>query len=381
MRYLHDTISRLGAMRRMVQASSPEAITGRLEPLTGFGSNPGNLAAKCHLPDDLKANAPLVVVLHGCTQTADVYDHGSGWSTLADEHGFAVLYPEQRRSNNTNLCFNWYSAGDAKRGRGETLSIHQMIIAMISNHRLDPEKVFVTGLSAGGAMTSVMLAAYPEVFAGGSIIAGLPFGSANSVPAAFERMRGNGGGDEHQLTQLVVGASKHKGPWPTVSVWHGSSDRIVVPANGDAIVDQWRGIHGVGNAPARIERVAGHIRKVWTDAGGRDVIEQHEIRGMGHGVPIDTRGDEACGAAGAHMLQSDICSTSSIANFWGLTAGTAASSAGQRAELLEQSAPATDRLPPERLPPKPVQQAHSHVAPSPITKVIEDALRAAGLMR
>ena len=193
-------------------------------------------------------------------------------------------------------------------------------------------------------MTSVMLAAYPEVFAGGSIIAGLPFGSANSVPDAFERMRGNGGGDEHQLTQLVVGASKHKGPWPTVSVWHGSSDRIVVPANGDAIVDQWRGIHGVSHAPAKVEIVAGHTRKVWTDAGGRDVIEQHEIGGMGHGVPIDTRGDEACGAAGAHMLESDICSTSSIARFWGLTGGTAARSAVQRAEPSAEKAPATDRL-------------------------------------
>ncbi|MGI8931918.1 MAG: extracellular catalytic domain type 1 short-chain-length polyhydroxyalkanoate depolymerase [Sphingomicrobium sp.] len=381
MRRLHDTISRLGAMRRMTQAMGPEARASRLDTFSNFGSNPGRLAARFYLPAALKANAPLVVVLHGCTQTADVYDQGSGWSTLANQHGFAVLYPEQRRANNSNLCFNWYSAADTQRGRGEALSIRQMVAAMVIKHRLDPSRVFITGLSAGGAMTSVMLAVYPEVFAGGSIIAGLPFGSANSVPEAFERMRGNNAADKNRLSELVATASQHRGPWPTISVWHGSSDRIVVPANADAIVEQWRGAHGVGMTAATRETIAGHTRKVWTDASGREVIEQYVIGGMGHGVPIDTRADAACGTAGAHMLEAEICSTRRIAQFWGVAGRTGARTVAQPAAVGEEKARATKRVAARRERANSAHKPRQRAAASHITKVIEDALRAAGLMR
>jgi poly(hydroxyalkanoate) depolymerase family esterase len=95
--------------------------------------------------------------------------------------GFALLLPEQQRTNNPNGCFNWFQTGDIERGHGEALSIRQMVSKMVSDHGIDPARVFVTGLSAGGAMTSVMLATYPEVFAGGAIIAGLPYGAANNV--------------------------------------------------------------------------------------------------------------------------------------------------------------------------------------------------------
>src|SRR5918998_828227 len=98
-------------------------------------------------------------------QTAAGYDHGAGWSMLADRYGFVLLFPEQRQANNQRLCFNWYQSGDIERGRGEPLSIRQMIERMVRDHNVDPRRVFVTGLSAGGAMTSVMLATYPELFA------------------------------------------------------------------------------------------------------------------------------------------------------------------------------------------------------------------------
>ena len=101
-------------------------------------------------------------MLHGCTQTAADYDQGSGWSQLADRHGFVLLYPEQNRANNANLCFNWFEPGDIARGKGEALSIRQMIGAVAVAHGMDRDRVFVTGLSAGGAMASVMLATYPE---------------------------------------------------------------------------------------------------------------------------------------------------------------------------------------------------------------------------
>jgi poly(hydroxyalkanoate) depolymerase family esterase len=149
-----------------------------------FWSQP-RLRMFTYLPSDITAQRPLLVVLHGCTQNAESYDRGAGWSTLADRFGFALLLPEQPRSNNPNGCFNWFQTGDIERGHDEPLSIRQMVAKMVSDHAIDPARVFVTGLSAGGAMTSVMLATYPDVFAGGAIIAGLPYGAANNVQQAF----------------------------------------------------------------------------------------------------------------------------------------------------------------------------------------------------
>jgi poly(hydroxyalkanoate) depolymerase family esterase len=235
--------------------------SGRLEAMTGFGSNPGDLVANCYFPPNLAPGAPLVVVLHGCTQNAAAYDQGSGWSQLADRFGFALLFPEQSRSNNHNLCFNWFSSGDIRRGQGEAASIAQMVRHMVGSHGLDPARVFINGLSAGGAMTAAMLATYPELFAGGAIIAGLPYGVADNVPQALERMRGQGMPSRRALANKIANASDHKGPWPTLSVWHGTADGTVVPANAAIIVDQWKGPYrahcGWGGRPRR-----------WTPAHG-----------------------------------------------------------------------------------------------------------------
>ncbi|WP_404339217.1 alpha/beta hydrolase family esterase [Sphingomonas sp. MMS12-HWE2-04] len=355
MRNLNDTITRLSALRGRIDGASGAVGTDRLVDLLTFGSNPGALRGRCHLPEGLGANAPLVVVLHGCTQDAGGYDHGSGWSHLADEQGFAVLFPEQQRANNANLCFNWFNAEDTRRGSGEPESIRQMIVAMIAKHRLDPARVYVTGLSAGGAMTSVMLATYPELFAGGAIIAGLPYGTARSVPEAFDRMRAHGGPDAAALGGLVAAASDHQGPWPRISVWHGDGDRTVSSANAALVVEQWRGLHGVAKAPDRTESVDGHPRSVWRNAQGRDVIEEYRIAGLGHGTPLSTFGDDACGNAAPYMLEAGISSTRHIARFWGISDAVAR--------------PATK------------SQAEPAQAPHGVTRVIEDALRAAGLMR
>ncbi|MEO6341367.1 MAG: PHB depolymerase family esterase, partial [Caulobacteraceae bacterium] len=154
---------------------------GKLRQVADFGVNPGGLAMFTHVPETLPANAPLVVVLHGCGQSAAAYDRGAGWSTLADRFGFVVLAPEQNRTKHLNGCFNWFLPGDTTRGGGEAASIRQMVAHAVATHGLDPQRVYVTGLSAGGGMTSAMLAAYPEVFAGGAIIAGLPYGAASTV--------------------------------------------------------------------------------------------------------------------------------------------------------------------------------------------------------
>ncbi|WP_243444682.1 extracellular catalytic domain type 1 short-chain-length polyhydroxyalkanoate depolymerase [Sphingosinicella humi] len=166
---LAKTLARLKRGRAAFAFAHPvspveEVNSGGLRELAGF-RNPGNLRSLFYVPEALEAQAPLLVVLHGCTQSARSYDRGAGWSRLADRHGFALLYPEQKRENNPNLCFNWYQRGDTTRGSGEAASIAGMIEAMKSRFPIDGERVFVTGLSAGGAMTSVMLATYPELFA------------------------------------------------------------------------------------------------------------------------------------------------------------------------------------------------------------------------
>lgn len=372
MRSISDTMRRMAAFRATAPGVrvDPPAITPHrtLETLEGFGTNPGALLAKYHVPAGLPAQAPLVVVLHGCTQNAAGYDQGAGWSALADRAGFAVLFPEQKRANNPNLCFNWFMPEDTKRGGGEAMSIREMIEAMIVAHDLDRARVYITGLSAGGAMTAVMLATYPELFAGGAIIAGLPFGSARSVPEAFDRMRGHGGPDDATLAALVKRASNgHDGPWPTVSIWHGTADQTVTFANMDRIAAQWHGIHGTGAAPDRTETSGRHTYTAWHGEGGRVAIELHEIDGMGHGTPIDPAGPDGLGRAAPHMLDVGVSSTAMIARSWGLV------------DAAEAKAAARSQRP-VASPRRPIRATAAPHAGG-VQKVIEDALRAAGLMR
>lgn len=290
----------------------------RLHDLTQFGSNPGHLGARQYLPKNLGASAPLVIVLHGGSQSAHDYDLGSGWSRLADKYGFALLFPEQRRANNIASCFNWYEGRDNTRSSGEALSIRQMIEKIVTCEGLDRTKVFVTGLSAGGAMAAVMMATYPEVFAGGAMIAGLPYGCAAGVLQAMDRMHGLGGPSAHQLEAKVRAASKHGGPWPRLSLWHGTADRTVAPSNVDSILGQWCLLHGVRPHEARTELVDGYPRRVWCEFGGREVIESYSVTGMDHGTPLETTGIDGIGESGSHMLDVHISSTLRIARFWGI---------------------------------------------------------------
>jgi poly(hydroxyalkanoate) depolymerase family esterase len=288
----------------------------------GFGTNPGDLRMFSYAPDSLQPAPALVVVLHGCGQTATGYDLGAGWSTLAKHYGFALLMPEQPPSNNANGCFNWFSPQDSKRGRGEASSIRQMIARMLSDHRIDKHRVFVTGLSAGGAMTSVMLATYPEVFAGGAIIAGLPYGVASNVREALNGMFQSPARPARELGDLVRNASKHRGSWPKVSVWHGSADRTVNPANADEIVKQWLDVHQLPSAPMSEGIVDGYPRQIWWNADGETVVESYTITDMAHGTPLGTaENDQRYGTQGAFLIEAGISSSYHIAHFFGLTAG------------------------------------------------------------
>ncbi len=306
----------------MIIAALPRSPSSRtpvsLSELKDFGSNPGCLRAKFHVPDGLGAGTPLVVALHGSQQSADDYANGAGWSHFADQHGFALLLPEQRRSNNPLLSFNWFGERDNRRSHGEALSIREMIATLVDLHGLDANNVFITGLSAGGAMAVVMMATYPEVFSGGAVIAGLPYGCANGAFQAIDRMHGLGGRTEASMEAMIRGASAYDGPWPTLSLWHGSADQTVSVDNVEAILGQWRALHGLSFEPTTNDLVDGYPRRVWNGSDGRELVEAFSITGMGHGTPIETIGEDGAGVRGAFMLDAHISSTRHIARFWGL---------------------------------------------------------------
>lgn len=370
----------------------------RLADVAAFGANPGALGMLAYAPPGLKPGAPLVVVLHGCTQDAAGYDSNAGWTALADEAGFAVLYPEQKRSNNAQGCFNWFLPADSARGLGESRSIREMIATMVKRHRIDERRIFVTGLSAGGAMAAALLADYPDVFAGGAVIAGLPCGAAASMGEAFEAMARPRERTGAELGDLVRAGSRHKGPWPTISIWHGGADRTVTPKNADALVRQWLNVHGAPEKGFREEAGDGFKRRVWQKAG-RDVVELHLIDGMGHGTPLDGRMGER---SGPFMLDVGLSSTRRIAAFWGVSgdldvkaatveiAKAPAESAAapmkalaMRPKPAPRPQPAQGRAQPraERPDPAASPAAGASRKSLDVGAVINRALKAAGLMR
>jgi poly(hydroxyalkanoate) depolymerase family esterase len=317
-----DFLSRLpkpGDSRIDRSGSRSDPANGLVE-MRGFGSNPGNLRMFACVPARLQRPRALVVVLHGCAQSAASYDLGSGWSTLAKHYGFAVMLPQQEPVNNASGCFNWSKPDDIARGRGEACSIRQMVARMVHDHGIDSRCVFVTGMSAGGAMASVMLATYPEVFAGGAIIAGLPFGIATNLREAMNAMHYPPLRPAAVLGDLVRNASRHRGAFPKVSVWHGSADRIVNPTNAGEIVKQWLDVHHLPDVPMSECIVDGYPRKVWWNTDGDTLVESYEITDMGHGTPLGRAEDErSYGEPGGYMLDAGISSSHHIAKFFRLT--------------------------------------------------------------
>jgi poly(hydroxyalkanoate) depolymerase family esterase len=347
---LRQSIADLHARRQRfaeLLAAARRGATGTRAPATrplpdvaAFGSNPGDLGMRIYAAQRLAPSPALIVALHGCGQTVEEYARGTGWPTFADRHGCVVVFPEQRPQNNASHCFSWFQAGDIARDRGEALSIRQMVEHAAVRFGVDPRRVFATGLSAGGAMVSAMLATYPDVFAGGAVLAGLPYGCAASAKDAFAAMFTERALSGPALGDRVRAASKHRGPWPKISVWHGSSDPIVKPCNGEDIIRQWADLHGLSPRPSREERIAGHTRRLWLGADGSPRIEAFTIAGMAHAVPLAcSAGADAYGAVGPFFLDVGICSTRRIAQFWGLEP-----QAGSERQTAAEAVPASAQL-------------------------------------
>lgn len=233
------------AQSQLVQTLAPD--TSSIARIEDFGSNPGRLAMFVHAPPHLAARPPLVVLLHGCGQSAHALARDGGWLALADRCGFPLVLPEQSEENNRGRCFQWFRPAQVGRGLGEAASIRQMVVAAAAHFAIDPRRIYVAGLSAGGATAAALLAAYPDVFAAGAVVAGLPVGAATGTAQALARMADAGNASPAALAERVRSAAPvgYAGPWPRLIVWHGLADRVVDPANGRLLAQQWAALHGL----------------------------------------------------------------------------------------------------------------------------------------
>ena len=242
-----------------------------------------------YVPQGLPQGAPLVVALHGCTQTANDYYTHSGWSQFADQWGFAVVFPQTSSTNNSLSCFSWFDSTKDTRGKGEAASVAQMVSYAESHYGSDSHRVYVTGLSAGAGMTADLLADYPDVFAGGAIDSGLPAQCATTQTAASSCQTSNQNFTPAQWGDKVRNSDPgYTGPWPRVAIWQGSADYTVYPVNATELRDQWTNVWGISqtasstqNAERRHDGIG--LQRQQREARGRDVLDQRDGTRSGRG--------------------------------------------------------------------------------------------------
>jgi poly(hydroxyalkanoate) depolymerase family esterase len=303
---------------------------------TGFGSNPGNLRMFTYVPAALPQGAPLVVLLHGCKQRAASFARDSGFLALAEHQKFALLLPEQKGlpsylfdvyvfpwvltwfdANNQNACFNWFEPDNTTRDKGETQSIRQMMDFMIERHALDRSRVYVAGLSAGGAMTAALLAAYPERFAGGAIVAGVPYGCADTVRTALRCMAPGIDRTPAEWAGRVRDAAPARTNFPPLSIWQGQDDSRVAPRNRRELVEQWTAVRGIPAIPFETLH-SGHLTRERYSDGTTTLVESVLVERLGHAFPIQGDGPLPCGQPGDFAVEAGVCAAAEILRFWGL---------------------------------------------------------------
>jgi poly(hydroxyalkanoate) depolymerase family esterase len=295
------------------QVAPPEA--GRLLEFEGFGDNPGRLRMLAYVP--AKADGgPLVVVLHGCGQDAAQFAADSGWIECADRLHIPLLLPQQAEANNASRCFQWFHPPDTERDKGEAGSIAAMTRAAIGRFRTDPGRVFIVGLSAGGAMAVAMLAAYPDLFAAGASVAGLPVGAARTSLQAILRMASAGPVQSPDAWAGHVRAAAppgFAGSWPRLSIWQGQADTTVAPDNATLLATQWRALHRL-DTRAMVEQVRNGItHRIWPD-GKQRLVELWTLPHLPHAYPAGTR----LVTPGHFVEQAPVDATAAIARFFGL---------------------------------------------------------------
>ena len=231
----------------------------------------GTREYKLYMPPESAGQAlPLIVMLHGCTQNPDDFAAGTGMNEAALQRGFYVLYPAQTQHANASRCWNWFKHNHQKRGRGEPAILAGMTRDVMSRYPIDPQRVYVAGLSAGGAMAAILGDAYPDLFAAVGVHSGLPTGSATNVQGALSVMK----------TGAAVPARSTASP-PTI-VFHGDQDATVHPANGEQVVAASAGASQPERHRARSDNGRDYTRRIYKEAGGRVVAEHWAVHGAGH---------------------------------------------------------------------------------------------------
>lgn len=291
-----------------------------------FGTNPGNLKMYAYAPksrDTTKA-LPLVVVLHGCTQTAHICAKQTGWNALSERHGFYVVYPEQIILNNIENCFNWFKEKDQERGKGEPESIKQMIDYMQVHYKINTSKIYVIGMSAGGAMSTVMISVYPELFDKGGVMAGGPYKASTSVVGSAKVMFGTKIKSPENWSQLIKNQNpNYTGSYPELVIFHGNHDLVVNVNNAKQLIKQWTHLNNTDEIPdettAWFDGNPEVELNIYHKRNKQSLIYYYKIKDLGHSVPLDTG---ACPRQGGHIdlfsTQKKFFSTYWAADFFGL---------------------------------------------------------------
>ena len=259
-----------------------------------FSNQAGSRTYKVYVPAR-ESDAPraMVVMLHGCTQSADDFAAGTQMNRLADEHGFLVVYPEQAAQANASKCWNWFKPQDQLRGAGEPSLIAGIVGEVARRHGADPRRIYVAGLSAGAAMAVVLGETYPELFAGVGAHSGLPYGSAHDIPSAMAAMKGGRSGMPGlKNVPGAAGSPRRKAAQAVpVIVFHGDRDHTVQSTNGAHIVQQAQDAHGAqaGDTAWRARTESGiatggrrFSRTVHAGPDGQTRIESWTLHGAGH---------------------------------------------------------------------------------------------------
>jgi len=240
---------------------------------------------------------PLIVMLHGCTQSPEDFAVGTGMNALAEEFRCLVAWPAQPQGANVQKCWNWFRPEDQARGRGEPCLLAGIVHDIQRNHPADPGRIYVAGLSAGGAAAAIMGAAYPDLFCAIGVHSGLPVGGAQDVPSAFAAMRGGSTGKARSL------------PVPAI-VFHGLADATVHPGNGEAVVEQALRAKPGAKSSSKTGTSAGgrtYRQTRHEDIDGRSITEHWEIEGAGHawsgGQPGGSYTDPAGPDASREMMR------------------------------------------------------------------------------
>jgi len=292
---------------RAAGGSSTSAAGGRFVERS-YANGAGTRAYKLYIPSGyVGQEVSLIVMLHGCTQGPDDLASGTLMNALAEERTFLVAYPAQAQGANTNRCWNWFKGADQRRGRGEPSLIAGITCEVIGEYNVDPGRVYVAGISAGGAMAAILGSTYPDLYAAVGVHSGLAPGAAEDFSSAFSAMQGKGQASPRRA--VPTGASSITVP---AILFHGDRDRTVHPRNADHLLAHF-GAPASGPTPRAItsqgQVPGGHsyTRVTYHDAGGSAIVERWTVHGLGHawsgGSPAGSYTDHRGPDATAEMVR------------------------------------------------------------------------------